>query len=187
MRDFAPRVAFAWAPGIRAKRRKDRDSRRLRHFLRSLRAGQHAGGGTLQRRGAAAVRGRRIPTSSRMSLPLASLWRRALRQAIQEVDAHLRAPTDAVGGDAGTAVAQEQTLAITYTNSHAVHVLRSQDINAPLPGTYTRPIPVAACFRMARRPDLSDDVVRALQPEPNDLQCEFEVQSGRVACSATTC
>ena len=27
------------------------------------------------------------------------------------------------------------TLAITYTNSHGLHILRSEDINAPLPGT----------------------------------------------------
>jgi len=29
------------------------------------------------------------------------------------------------------------TLAVTYTNSHGTHVLRSEDINAPLPGTYS--------------------------------------------------
>jgi len=28
------------------------------------------------------------------------------------------------------------TLAVTYTNSHGLHMLRSLDINAPLPGTY---------------------------------------------------
>jgi len=28
------------------------------------------------------------------------------------------------------------TLAVTYTNSHGLHILRSEDINAPLPGTY---------------------------------------------------
>ena len=27
------------------------------------------------------------------------------------------------------------TLAITYANSHGLHMLRSEDINAPLPGT----------------------------------------------------
>ena len=26
------------------------------------------------------------------------------------------------------------TLALTYTNSHGLHILRSEDINAPLPG-----------------------------------------------------
>jgi hypothetical protein len=31
------------------------------------------------------------------------------------------------------------TLAVTYTNAHALHVLRSEDINAPLPGTYSGP------------------------------------------------
>ena len=27
------------------------------------------------------------------------------------------------------------TLAVTYSNSHGLHELRSEDINAPLPGT----------------------------------------------------
>ncbi len=42
-RDFAPRVAFAWAPGGGgAEARQDRAARRLRHLLRPLRARQHA-------------------------------------------------------------------------------------------------------------------------------------------------
>ena len=28
------------------------------------------------------------------------------------------------------------TLAVSYSNSHGLHMLRSRDINAPLPGTY---------------------------------------------------
>ena len=35
-RDFAPRVAFAWAPGGRGEAGRDRDSRGIRHFLRSV-------------------------------------------------------------------------------------------------------------------------------------------------------
>jgi Carboxypeptidase regulatory-like domain len=58
-------------------------------------------------------------------------------QVIQQVDANLRAPYVMQ-----TAVSLERqlpkktTLAVTYTNSHALHVLRTDVINAPLPGTY---------------------------------------------------
>jgi hypothetical protein len=31
---------------------------------------------------------------------------------------------------------RNRTVAVTYTNSHGVHILRSRNINAPLPGTY---------------------------------------------------
>ena len=61
-------------------------------------------------------------------------------QSTQEVDSHLRSPY--LMQSALTVERQlprGTTLAITYTNAHALHVLRSQDINAPLPGTYTKP------------------------------------------------
>ena len=38
------------------------------------------------------------------------------------------------------------TLAVTYSNSHGLHELRSEDINAPLPGWQA-----AGCFRSAER------------------------------------
>ena len=33
------------------------------------------------------------------------------------------------------------TLALTYTNTRGIHMLRSQDINAPLPGTFNPAVP----------------------------------------------
>ena len=38
------------------------------------------------------------------------------------------------------------TFAVTYTNSHGVHLFRSEDINAPLPGTYNPSTPNSATF-----------------------------------------
>ena len=38
------------------------------------------------------------------------------------------------------------TIAVTYTNSHGVHMLRSADINAPLPGTYQPNVPGSGVF-----------------------------------------
>ena len=42
------------------------------------------------------------------------------------------------------------TVAITYANSHGVHMLRSQNINAPLPGTYVPAIPTSGFIRSGR-------------------------------------
>jgi hypothetical protein len=42
------------------------------------------------------------------------------------------------------------TLALTYTNSHGVHLFHSDDINAPLPGTYLPNIPGSGVFPLGR-------------------------------------
>jgi len=38
------------------------------------------------------------------------------------------------------------TIAITYANAHGLHLLRSQDINAPLPGTFNTSVPGSGVF-----------------------------------------
>jgi hypothetical protein len=42
------------------------------------------------------------------------------------------------------------TIAITYANTHGLHILRSQDINAPLPGTYNPQVPGSGVFPLGR-------------------------------------
>lgn len=42
------------------------------------------------------------------------------------------------------------TVAVTYANTHGLHLLRSQDINAPLPGTYNPLIPNSGTFPFGR-------------------------------------
>jgi hypothetical protein len=62
--------------------------------------------------------------------------------AITEVDRNLRAPylmQTAFGVE--RQLPFNTTAAVTYTNSRALHLLRSRDINAPLPGTYNSAIP----------------------------------------------
>jgi len=75
------------------------------------------------------------------NVPLAgSLGVSPTLQSTQEVDSHMQSPY--LMQSALTIERQlprSTTLAITYTNAHALHVLRSQDINAPLAGTYTGP------------------------------------------------
>jgi hypothetical protein len=79
--------------------------------------------------------------------PLASLSAAESPQVIEEVDANLRAPyilQSAVSVE--RQLPSHTTLAVTYTNSHGMHELRSADINAPLPGTgafpYGTPNPI---------------------------------------------
>ena len=68
-------------------------------------------------------------------------------QTIQQISATLRAPYIMQ-----SAVSLERqlpfntTVAVTYANSHGLHLLRSQDINAPLPGTYDPLVPGSGVF-----------------------------------------
>jgi hypothetical protein len=43
------------------------------------------------------------------------------------------------------------TVAVTYTNSHGLHMLRSRDLNAPLPGTYDPNVPGTGVYPYGRR------------------------------------
>ncbi|HWF09188.1 MAG TPA: carboxypeptidase regulatory-like domain-containing protein [Bryobacteraceae bacterium] len=64
----------------------------------------------------------------------------AASQSIQELDSHFRSPY--MMQSAFTVERQlprSTTLAVTYTNGHSLHLQRLDDINAPLPGTYTGP------------------------------------------------
>jgi hypothetical protein len=68
--------------------------------------------------------------------PVSSLAELAPAQTIQKISSTLRAPyvmQSAVGFE--RQLPMHTTVAITYANTHGLHLLRSQDINAPLPGT----------------------------------------------------
>lgn len=69
--------------------------------------------------------------------PISALAEFQSTQVIEEKDADLRAPY--LMQSAFTAerqLARSTTLALTYTNTHGLHQLRSYDINQPLPGTF---------------------------------------------------
>ncbi len=146
-RDIAPRVAFAWAPG-------GSGGKRAKTVLRggfgmfydrfpladTLTAERYNG----------EVQQQYVVTNPDFypSLPpLAALAGFQSTQVIQEISSHLRAPYILQ-----SAVTLEQqlprntTLAVTYTNSHGLHVLRSEDINAPLPGTYNPSVQDSGVF-----------------------------------------
>jgi len=67
--------------------------------------------------------------------------------AIQEINRSLRSPY--IMQSALTVerqLARQTTMAITYTNSHGLHQLRTLDVNAPLPGTYNPSVPRSGVF-----------------------------------------
>jgi Carboxypeptidase regulatory-like domain len=136
-RDFAPRVAVAWAPGRRTNVRAKT----------VLRAGfgifydRFALANTLTaRRYNGIVQQQYVVTNPDFfpNVPsAATLASFQAGQSIEEVSSRLRAPylmQSAVSLE--RQLPWNSTLALTYTNAHGLHLLRSNDINAPLPGTY---------------------------------------------------
>ena len=70
---------------------------------------------------------------------------------VQQVSSTLRAPylmQSALGFERQMPL--NTTIAISYANSHGVHMLRSGDINAPLPGTYAAAVPGSGVFPLGR-------------------------------------
>ena len=136
LRDWAPRVGIAWAPGGSGKKQPKTVIR--------------AGFGTFYDRFALAntVTAKRYngvlqqqyvvdnPDFS-SAPPLSSLAGMQSLQVVQKIDSNLRAPV--IFQSAFTIERQllpSTTLAVTYTNSRGAHTLRSLDINAPLAGGF---------------------------------------------------
>ena len=73
---------------------------------------------------------------------VASLTASRVPEATDKVDAHVHAPyvaQEVIGLE--RQLPHNITAAVNFINSEGVHVLRSRDINAPLPGTYNPLIP----------------------------------------------
>ena len=150
-RDFGPRVAIAWAPGGSGKSRAKTVVRAGfgmfydRFSLNGTLAAQRFNGFN-QRQYVIAN-----PDFFPVVPAISSLAGFQSAETIQEVSRTMRAPYIMQ-----TAVTLERqlprntTLAMTYTNSHGLHILRSNDINAPLPGTYNPGIPGSGIFPAGR-------------------------------------
>jgi hypothetical protein len=138
--DFAPRIGVAWAPGG-TKKTVVRGGFGMFYdrfaLTNSLTAARYNG----------LVQQQFVVTNpdTYPNAPAIGAGAVQSKSVIQEVDSHLRAPY--VMQSAVTVERQlpaNTTVAVTYTNSRAVRVLRSEDIDAPLPGTYNPAKPAIA-------------------------------------------
>ena len=139
--DIAPRIGLAWAPRA-AKNKSGKFVLRGGFGLfydrfgvgNTLTASRYNG---LVQQSYVVTK----PTFFLGNIPtLATLNSNPAGQSSWETDSHLRTPY--LLQSAFTAERQlpkNSTLALTYTNVHALHVLRSEDINVPVAGTYTGP------------------------------------------------
>jgi hypothetical protein len=148
-RDFAPRVAVAWAPGGGAQ------NLRAKTVLR-------AGVGTfydrfpladtiLARRYNGAVQHQYVVVDPNFfpNVPAPGALGASAHDSIQEVSAQLRGPYVIQSAlSVERQLPANTALAITYTYSHGVHLFRSEDINAPLPGTFNLNVPGSGIFRL---------------------------------------
>jgi hypothetical protein len=146
--DFTPRLAIAWAPGATAK------TARLKTVVRAgfgIFYDRFALSNTINaRRYNGIVQQQVIVTNPDFfpivpSIPVIAAFQTP--QTIQQISSTIRAPYTVQ-----SAISLERqlpfnsTLAITYANAHGVHLLRSRDINAPLPGTFNPLVPGSGVF-----------------------------------------
>ncbi len=143
-RDFGPRVSVAWAPGIRRRKTVLRAGFGTFYdrfpLLNTLAAGFYNG-----------VTQRQYVLTNPDTYPnipsAADLAASQSPQVTQRIASDLRAPYILQ-----TALTFEHqltsntTVAVTYTNSHGLHILRSRDVNAPLPGTFVPGTPAGGVY-----------------------------------------
>ena len=147
-RDFAPRIAVAWAPGADAKTKQLQTVIRAgfgifydRFALVNTLAAERYNGTVQQQY--VVMNPDFFPNIP--SIPTLIAFQTT--QTIQRISPTLRAPyimQSAVSVE--RQLPHNTTLAITYANAHGLHLLRSQDINAPLPGTFNPLIPGSGVF-----------------------------------------
>lgn len=140
--DFAPRVGFAWAPGPAAKGGRPKTVVRggfgifYDRFSETnvLTAERFNGSNEQQYIVPAPLFYPNLP-------PLGSLGNFLRRgQTVQEISSSLRAPYILQTGiGVERQLPRNTTVAVNYVSSRGRHMLRSHDINAPLPGTYLGP------------------------------------------------
>lgn len=139
-RDFAPRLGVAWAPGGGSNKRSKTVIRGGfgmfydRFSLSSTLNAERYNGTQVQQY---------VITNPDFypNIPaIASLNGLQATRIVQRISASLRAPyimQSAIGVE--RQLPANTTIAITYANSHGLHVFRSRNINAPVPGTNLNP------------------------------------------------
>ncbi len=150
-RDFAPRIGLAWAPGVAGNARAKSVIRAGfgmfydRFALGNVLTAERYNGAVQQQYIIA------TPDFYPTVPPVASLPGPLPSSTIYQISSRLRAPylmQSAVGFE--RQLPFNTTVAITFANSHGLHMLRSEDINAPLPGTYPSQTSDRAVFPLGR-------------------------------------
>jgi len=151
-RNLAPRLSLAWAPGATTK------TSNLKTVIR-------AGFGVFYDRFALAntltalryngiVQQQYVVTNPDFFPtvpPVSVIAAFQAPQTIQQISSTIRAPyimQSAVSVE--RQLPHNTTLAITYANAHGLHLLRSQDINAPLPGTFNPLVPGSGIYPLGK-------------------------------------
>jgi len=148
-RDFAPRVGMAWGLGrgaapktvLRAGFGIFYDRFSLANTLTALRYN-------------GAVQQQYVVSNPDffVTIPALSSWSSAVSSStIQTINPKLRAPSlmqSALGLERQLPL--KTTVALTYANSHGLHQLRSEDINAPWLGTFDPAVPGSGVFPLGR-------------------------------------
>ena len=154
-RDISPRFGFAWAPGAGAKKPSKTVIRGgfglfYTRFDLSNTLNAERFNGVVQQQ---YVVSDPLFFTPGMTTPISDLGGlQAIQpvQNIQLVSANLRAPylmQSAISLE--RQLPAHTTLAVTYTDSHGLHMFRSADINAPLPGTFDPKVHGSGVFPLA--------------------------------------
>jgi len=153
-RDISPRIGFAWAPGAVAKKASKTVIRGgfgifYTRFDLSNTLTAERYNGLVQQQFVITNPSFFTPGST---MPASALGGNVVQpvQTIQEISSALRAPylmQSAVSVE--RQLPAHTTLAVTYTNSHGLHMFRSDDINAPIDGTYNPKNPASGLFPLA--------------------------------------
>ncbi|HKD05967.1 MAG TPA: carboxypeptidase regulatory-like domain-containing protein [Bryobacteraceae bacterium] len=145
-RDFAPRAAVAWAPGAKgAKPGKTVVRGGFGMFYDRFPLADTL----LAHRYDGVTQHQFVVTHPTFfpAIPPPSTLVQASNQSVQRVDSNMRAPY--IMQSAITVERQlpaNTTLAVTYTNSHGLHLFRSRNINSPLLGTYNPLVPGSGVY-----------------------------------------
>ncbi len=139
-RDFAPRVGFAWGIGANA----NRPSKTILRGGFGMFYDRFALANTLTADRYNGISQQQFVVTNPDFYPnipaISALSGSKSQQVIQEVSSNFRAPYLMQSLlSVERQLPKNTTLAVTYTNAHALHILRSEDINAPLPGSGTYP------------------------------------------------
>jgi hypothetical protein len=146
-RDFAPRVALSWAPGGGTGNSRAKTVLRAgfgifytRFPLSNIITAERYNGIIQQQ---FVVANPDFYPTIPSTASLASLG----YQSSETVSSSLRAPYFMQSAlTLEHQLSASTAFAVTYTNSHGVHLYRSEDINAPLPGTYDPNVPKSGTF-----------------------------------------